>query len=883
MRTRPVQRPPRPSNPAPAAPSRVAPSQVTSIRVAPSQAASSQSAPLQSAPPRVASPGPLRRGPLPDPDSVSGDALRARRLGHRPVAADGGEAGFSIRAAGGRSVQRVINQGDDVTEGAVTYTTDAFDRPTRAVGTVHPAALAETGRGEAQGRVTATLGALYRTLFLYNASRNAFDGGHLVAHGRGGSAGMANMVPMEKDYNERGGYKIFETSVIDALEYARTQHGRPALTIDMRVDYPAAGLANSLAGLVAADNAGVVARMGGDATAAAVIEHEFRRLPTAIRMHGLTGGGADYTARVTQPTDPRAPLARTTRWNASVNRVLEFAGLGRTASYGAQQGTTLPAADAPAAGGAVIDYRQRMKARYADMQEPGITNFVAAASGLAGGVDAYVWMDPFGFHDKFGGTGTSDVVDPRGADWRVLNLARMPAGLLDPAGRTPYVKGHLLNAKLHGPGHDSRNLVPLTRYANEQMSSNFEEVVKRSAALVDPARGVFWEARTEGLAQRPPDWQRVHAQAAFGAALWDEEARLPRRLRLRAWEGQVGMDGRPQRTATVVADATIPNVLTAGDGGVLGRTVSITANLGQHLVAGGAADQAQGYRTRAHQARGGAAPAPAVPAPDPGAADRLRRHREYQTGVRVASRGEHLYAHPSPEKRRGFDDWWDGYRDHARTARPRDTAWGYREGFEAARRDWRNGWDDGNDFLPRATLIWPAYEAGYRAGRERQAEYDRGVDWALQGGWFVFGRPYFRDGYDDARRGYDDGYEGRPAAPGQDRGYHRGFDRGRQVWRDRYEWGWTRARDGLGVGFDAPEPARRGFREYLAGRHAGYHRLPMDQDTGAYRRGYQDGRDLRRQQRPGGNRRRRSPDPRRGPRHSAGVKKQRRGGRGGGR
>lgn len=58
--------------------------------------------------------------------------------------------------------------------------------------------------------------------------------------------------------------------------------------------------------------------------------------------------------------------------------------------------------------------------------------------------------------------------------------------------QTNFVQGHLLNEKLGGPGNDRKNLTPLTRSANSQMSASIESVAK---AYLEVGYGITYEVK----------------------------------------------------------------------------------------------------------------------------------------------------------------------------------------------------------------------------------------------------------------------------------------------------------------------------------------------------------------------------------------------------
>ena len=81
--------------------------------------------------------------------------------------------------------------------------------------------------------------------------------------------------------------------------------------------------------------------------------------------------------------------------------------------------------------------------------------------------------------------------------WSRVNLRRQEGGA------SYYIQGHLINAKLHGPGNQLANLTPITRSANAQHSSKVEDKVK----------DVVWNRD-----KKNPEGQaaRYHVEAHYG-------------------------------------------------------------------------------------------------------------------------------------------------------------------------------------------------------------------------------------------------------------------------------------------------------------------------------------------------------------------------------
>jgi len=73
-----------------------------------------------------------------------------------------------------------------------------------------------------------------------------------------------------------------------------------------------------------------------------------------------------------------------------------------------------------------------------------------------------------------------DSPDAENDTWNALKTRRKDNGP-----ESYYIRGHLLNGKLHGPGDDWHNLTPLTRDTNDEHSRTVEEAVK-DKVLHDP-------------------------------------------------------------------------------------------------------------------------------------------------------------------------------------------------------------------------------------------------------------------------------------------------------------------------------------------------------------------------------------------------------------
>lgn len=480
---------------------------------------------------------------------------------HQPIPAP---KGFNEDAA----PAAVVVRPQDTFRG-LTFTVDGSNRVTRAAGTIHKSHTApETGRSSgAQMDSWEHVQSIHRSMF--NAPVKSFNGGHIIAHHLGGSPGTNNMVPMEKNYNQSGAYKTFENS-IDAQFGA---HINTSLDIQIDVGY-ATDFADLMTQLVTADAGNKQTEMDGDANVKAMVMRTIGRIPKTITLtHLRTIGLLPVNKVVASPASPMTALRASLRQTYNIQNILSTSfDQTSTDREGTRKKTTRkPFAKSygPHKGEDVAvhkDYHADYQSVYADMPRPGITEYIAGINGLAGGVKAYIWMDPMGVYDRFGGSGTIDTVDPLGIRWPYLSKATKVGG-----GGKIYKRGHLLNHELHGPGADSRNLLPITTRANGEMSSKFEEIVKKSEALVNPNKGVWWETRASATAvTRPLGWDRTAAALQGSANLFDEEAKLPRSLDCFAWEA-IRVGGGIEKGRQFV-NVTIQNNLPGDPVGELGIT-----------------------------------------------------------------------------------------------------------------------------------------------------------------------------------------------------------------------------------------------------------------------------------------------------------------------
>ncbi|MBX3616359.1 DNA/RNA non-specific endonuclease [Nitrosomonas sp.] len=447
------------------------------------------------------------------------------------------------------------------------FTVDSFNRVIGAEGQIYKSGTTpESGRSsDAQSGAWDHVQGIHRRMF---KPLKEFNGGHIIAHHFGGSPGTDNMVPMEKVYNQAGSYKQFENELDEALE------NESPLSINIQVGY-ATDFDDLMNQLVKKDDADKRTDIKNDPATNSMIMRTLGRIPKTIHVVSLTDSSLSNVA-ITDPDSPMDSLQGTIPRNFSTATILleEFSKVGKgregegtsktfkpfEKSYGPKKGESI-AKDKT--------YQSDYQSLYGAMPRPGITEYLAGNNGLAGGVRAYVWMDPMGIYNRFGGSDTIDTVDPLGTDWAYLRKAVNFAT----GGDKIYKKGHLLNAGLHGPGADSRNLLPITTRANGEMSRNFEEIVKKSEALINPQKGVLWETRTGGgNVTRPFGWDRHAAGLQNSAKLFDEEVKLPQYLDCNAWEAIQYHSGLQK--GRLIASYRAWNGHPNDPNGVLGKTLA---------------------------------------------------------------------------------------------------------------------------------------------------------------------------------------------------------------------------------------------------------------------------------------------------------------------
>ena len=710
------------------------------------------------------------------------------------------------------------------THHTLSYDTDSFNRVTRVRGTITLGGT-ETGRsGMAQTESWRHMWLVHRSLF-YGSTE--FNGGHILAHHFGGSPGTHNMVPMEKAYNQSPGnnsYKDFENS-LDNIITARGQ-----LNIDIRVGYPANTVAGALSDLWSADNGGQIANINADNKAADTVKRLFRIIPNQIQVHSLTSMGGFPLAPVNEignivaPRNPRLPMKKGIRSNYNVQNIYKTSFDVRSKDEQGHWSTKTFSPYKKKYGdnkGADVDQTKDFEHDYAnqykDMPEPGITSFLPAVNGLAGGVEAYLWMDPMGIFNKFGGTDTVDTVDPLGTNWAYFRKAYEPAHAGNGFNHRNgiYKKGHLLNALLHGPGTDSRNLVPLTGSANADMSTNFEELVKKEPALVNPRKGVFWRVASQGQVTRPGNWQHVDALAANSGLLWQQESSMPASLLCEAWEGTI-YKGIPKK-GRLLHRYTVQNKLSPADGnGILNRTESggLANDTAIHPTVPQGNNAANTYNLVAHQTNNVA----------------------FDTGYQLQAvpllfTVPEQAAHERGVKSRAFDDGYGNqpipinasatYQDyHARGSRRANTL---------------QGEYNVNGLAIRGATEQAAYDRGQRKFGEREAQALRNLpnpsSLAAQEG--------FAKGI--KKIGYDHGFANAQGPQHQDGQYMRGYRKG------QYKIGHENAYERLQLANGNSQDYNDGVEDGIIkrGKHDGEDNLvPQVNGNQYYNRGYATGQEL---------------------------------------
>jgi hypothetical protein len=103
-----------------------------------------------------------------------------------------------------------------------------------------------------------------------------------------------------------------------------------------------------------------------------------------------------------------------------------------------------------------------------------------------------------------------------------------PSGAAETANdflRENFVQGHLLNQKLGGPGDNRRNLTPLTRSANSQMSASIENVAKSYLSSGDAIK--YWVTADYSYHPNAKDVGAGHLKGTEKTNLQDALDKMP--------------------------------------------------------------------------------------------------------------------------------------------------------------------------------------------------------------------------------------------------------------------------------------------------------------------------------------------------------------------
>jgi hypothetical protein len=130
----------------------------------------------------------------------------------------------------------------------------------------------------------------------------------------------------------------------------------------------------------------------------------------------------------------------------------------------------------------------------------------------------------------------------KGPKWDALAARRTESG------RTSYyIRGHLLNANLHGAGVWN-NMVPLTRKANAIHSKQIEQAVKIAVSKLDEEHAVYYDVKAEEgppakyKNHTPADVRKFAAARGWGKAIGDSlvniiaaEKDVPKKIEIKAF------------------------------------------------------------------------------------------------------------------------------------------------------------------------------------------------------------------------------------------------------------------------------------------------------------------------------------------------------------
>ncbi len=149
-------------------------------------------------------------------------------------------------------------------------------------------------------------------------------------------------------------------------------------------------------------------------------------------------------------------------------------------------------------------------------------------------------------HGTKNGFGVKAVADP--LTWKPGNVAGSPPSVSSAVwevlkkrkegGRTYYIRGHLINENLHGPGNTWKNLTPITQSANKAHENNVERVVKK-LVLKDKKTLKYVVEAKYGQRSSPPwfeQYKRTVGEDSVLSKLVEAERKIPMRLECQAWE-----------------------------------------------------------------------------------------------------------------------------------------------------------------------------------------------------------------------------------------------------------------------------------------------------------------------------------------------------------
>jgi hypothetical protein len=517
-----------------------------------------------------------------------------------------------------RWLQRVREDGDQDNR----YRRESFGRPDAAAG---PVGRVEGVRNEyAQGYVSDRINVLLDAVFA-GSGKDRYHAGHLITRHLGGSGGTRNLVPMPHGYNTGIGikgdllpgdwgpdderYSTFEGRVDERVKGPSGKH----MSVEVQVTYGPGTAELFLERVLHPQSRALpdthapegVRQDVWSAAMHAVLRHVHRTLRTipfdiyATVLQGSSRlsdhvGTPEQLLQLGQPwTIAGGFLSGVAKSLVAVTEPAQVAAILATHAGYVGERADLPQYFDEAQSNRVAptsgrgDYDAAMTEMFDQAPPPGILQ-TYDKNGLAGGVDAFIWMDPKGTaRFRYGGSPPS--ISPKGVTWRLLEAAR-PGDETLADRKKMYVRAHLLNGLLHGPGNDAENLVPFVDAANSRMEKGFESVVKAHPALtrqfaeddtykIDDKGvffhtwwGVWWKTRAVGTVQRPADYGPL-AIAAFAPGdpsvlLAREEAKLPGAIEMLAYSACVTRAGRgAQWTLAVGGQIAADQVWNSLDGG----------------------------------------------------------------------------------------------------------------------------------------------------------------------------------------------------------------------------------------------------------------------------------------------------------------------------